>query len=53
MERTCKIGEVREMLAIKPLDVLRYWETEFPQLVPLRSEKGMRLYTEGAGGHFA
>ncbi len=21
-------------------------ETEFPQLVPLRSEKGMRLYTE-------
>ncbi len=33
------------MLAIKPY-VLRYWETEFPQLVPLRSEKGMRLYTE-------
>ncbi len=44
-ERTYKIGEVGEMLAIKPY-VLRYWETEFPQLVPLRSEKGMRLYTE-------
>lgn len=25
---------------------LRYWETEFSQLVPLRTEKGMRLYTE-------
>ena len=26
--------------------MLRFWESEFPQLVPLRTEKGQRLYTE-------
>lgn len=26
--------------------VLRFWETEFPQIAPLRTEKGQRLYTE-------
>lgn len=44
-EKTFKIGEVAEMLELKSY-VLRYWETEFPQLYPLRTEKGQRLYTD-------
>jgi DNA-binding transcriptional MerR regulator len=45
MEKTYRIGEAAEMLALKSY-VLRFWESEFPQLVPLRTEKGQRLYTE-------
>lgn len=26
--------------------VLRFWQTQFPQIAPLRSEKGQRLYTD-------
>ena len=44
-KRTYKIGEVAKLLQIEPY-VLRYWESEFPQLDPLRSPKGQRLYTE-------
>ena len=43
--KTYRIGEVAEMLKLKSY-VLRFWESEFPQLVPLRTEKGQRLYTE-------
>jgi DNA-binding transcriptional MerR regulator len=43
--RTYRIGEAAEMLKLKSY-VLRFWESEFPQLVPLRTEKGQRLYTE-------
>ena len=42
---TYKIGEVAEMLNLKT-HVLRFWETEFPQLAPLRTAKGQRLYTD-------
>jgi len=45
-EKTFRIGEAAEMLELKSY-VLRYWETEFPQLVPNRTEKGQRLYTSG------
>ena len=41
-----RIGEVAEMLRLKSY-VLRFWESEFAQLEPLRSEKGQRLYTAG------
>lgn len=34
-----------EMLQLKTY-VLRFWETEFPQIAPLRTEKGQRVYTE-------
>ncbi len=44
-EKTYRIGEVAESLQLKNY-VLRFWETEFPQLEPLRTEKGQRLYTE-------
>lgn len=38
-----KIGEVSEILGVEPY-VLRYWETEFPQLAPKKSGTGHRLY---------
>jgi len=42
--KTYRIGEVADILKLKSY-VLRFWESEFPQLVPLRTEKGQRLYT--------
>jgi DNA-binding transcriptional MerR regulator len=45
LERTYKIGEVANLLGLKPF-VLRYWETEFPQLAPIRTKKGQRLYND-------
>jgi DNA-binding transcriptional MerR regulator len=39
-----KIGEVSEMLGI-PASTLRFWEKSFPQIKPLKTKKGDRLYT--------
>lgn len=39
-----KIGEVCKLADVQPY-VLRYWETEFPQLAPNKSGGGQRLYT--------
>ena len=44
LDNTHRIGEVADMLGLKSY-VLRFWESEFPQLDPLRTEKGQRLYT--------
>jgi DNA-binding transcriptional MerR regulator len=38
-----RIGEVSRLTDTKPF-VLRYWETEFPMLQPVKSPKGHRLY---------
>ena len=38
-----RIGEVSELTQTKPY-VLRYWETEFPTLKPVKSKSGHRLY---------
>jgi DNA-binding transcriptional MerR regulator len=38
-----RIGEVSRLTDTKPF-VLRYWETEFPTLQPVKSPKGQRLY---------
>jgi DNA-binding transcriptional MerR regulator len=38
-----RIGEVSE-LAKLPTYVLRFWETEFPQLKPSKSSTGQRMY---------
>lgn len=38
-----RIGEVSEILGVEPY-VLRYWESEFPQLSPKKSGAGHRLY---------
>ena len=44
-ERTYKIGHVADLLGVEPY-VLRFWETEFDQLKPIRTPKGQRLYTD-------
>ena len=41
--RMYRIGEVSRLAALKPL-VLRYWETEFPMLQPVKSARGHRIY---------
>lgn len=38
-----KIGEVCEITGVQP-HVLRYWETEFPQLAPEKNRAGQRVY---------
>lgn len=38
-----KIGEVCELTDTQPY-VLRFWETEFPQLAPRKSRAGQRIY---------
>ncbi|MDX1979491.1 MAG: MerR family transcriptional regulator [Bryobacteraceae bacterium] len=38
-----RIGEVSRLAAVKPF-VLRFWESEFPQLAPKKSGTGHRLY---------
>lgn len=43
-EKLYKIGEVCKQADLQPY-VLRYWETEFPQLAPNKSGGGQRLYT--------
>ena len=44
-QKTYRIGEAAELLGLKT-HVLRYWESEFSQLVPRRTDKGQRFYTE-------
>lgn len=43
-DKLYKIGEVCKLADVQPY-VLRYWETEFPQLAPNKSGGGQRLYT--------
>jgi DNA-binding transcriptional MerR regulator len=38
-----KIGEVCEIVGVEPY-VLRFWETEFPNLAPEKSKAGHRVY---------
>lgn len=38
-----RIGEVSDIVGVKPY-VLRYWETEFPDIRPSKSKSGQRLY---------
>lgn len=38
-----KIGEVADLVGVKPY-VLRYWETEFPEIAPGKSKSKQRLY---------
>jgi DNA-binding transcriptional MerR regulator len=40
-----RIGEVSRLTNLKPF-VLRYWETEFPMLEPVKSASGHRLYRQ-------
>ena len=38
-----RIGEVSRLSGLEPY-VLRYWETEFPQIKPDKGKSGQRLY---------
>ncbi|HSL39906.1 MAG TPA: MerR family transcriptional regulator [Desulforhopalus sp.] len=38
-----KIGEVARLAEV-PTHVLRYWESEFPEISPKRANSGQRLY---------
>jgi len=40
-----KIGEVGRIVDVETY-VLRYWETEFPFLIPRKSKSGQRIYTK-------
>ncbi len=39
-----RIGEVAALTSLKP-SILRFWETEFKQLNPVKSSSGQRLYS--------
>ncbi|WP_462325100.1 MerR family transcriptional regulator [Desulfoplanes sp.] len=41
---TYKIGQAAKAVGVEP-HVLRFWESEFPQLVPCRKPSGQRYYT--------
>ena len=38
-----RIGEVSKLIGVEPY-VLRYWESEFPDIKPSKSKSGQRLY---------
>jgi len=38
-----KIGEVAKIIGVEPYG-LRYWETEFPEITPVKSKSRQRLY---------
>lgn len=40
-----KIGQAAKMIGVKT-HVLRFWEGEFDNVEPVRTETGQRLYTE-------
>jgi DNA-binding transcriptional MerR regulator len=44
-QRLYRIGEVSRLTELKPF-VLRYWETEFPMLEPVKSANGHRMYRQ-------
>jgi DNA-binding transcriptional MerR regulator len=42
-KRFFRIGEVSRILGVEPY-VLRYWESEFPQIRPSRADSNQRTY---------
>src|SRR5208282_6943040 len=44
-EKLYRIGDVSRLTDTKPF-VLRFWETEFPMLQPVKAPKGHRLYRQ-------
>jgi DNA-binding transcriptional MerR regulator len=44
-ERLYTIGDVSRLADLKPF-VLRYWESEIPQLQPTKDDAGRRLYRQ-------
>jgi DNA-binding transcriptional MerR regulator len=44
-QKLYRIGEVSRLTELKPF-VLRYWETEFPILEPVKGSNGHRMYRQ-------
>jgi DNA-binding transcriptional MerR regulator len=44
-QKLYRIGEVSRVTELKPF-VLRYWESEFPMLEPVKSPTGHRMYRQ-------
>ena len=44
-QKLYRIGEASRLTELKPF-VLRYWETEFPMLEPVKSPSGHRVYRQ-------
>lgn len=44
-EKQYRIGDAADLLEIKT-HTLRFWESQFEQVIPVRSAKGQRVYTE-------
>jgi DNA-binding transcriptional MerR regulator len=44
-QKLYRIGEVSRLAELKPF-VLRYWESEFPMLEPVKSPNGHRMYRQ-------
>ncbi len=42
-KRYFRIGEVSRIVGVEPY-VLRYWESEFPQIRPVRADSNQRTY---------
>jgi len=42
-KRYFRIGEVSRIIGVQPF-VLRYWESEFPQIRPKRADSNQRTY---------
>ena len=42
-KRYFRIGEVSRIIGVEPY-VLRYWESEFPQIKPQRADTNQRTY---------
>ena len=42
-KRYFRIGEVSRIIGVQPF-VLRYWESEFPQIRPRRADSNQRTY---------
>ncbi|NOY22191.1 MAG: MerR family transcriptional regulator [Acidobacteria bacterium] len=42
-QKYLRIGEVSRLLGIKP-SVVRFWESQFPQLKPKKTRRGQRIF---------
>ena len=51
-EPTYRIGAVSRLAGVAP-DTLRVWERRYDAVVPLRSDKGSRLYSQDDVGRLA
>lgn len=45
LKRFYSIGEVAQMFGVNET-LLRYWEKEFPQIIPKKAGRGVRQYTK-------